>query len=72
MTPREAARIAANRIVDEHKGAWAGILLQVDWMTDVIEAAIKSAIPPVVIPGPSQWEAERRSQDYWSRGEMGG
>ena len=40
MSDRQIARKAANRIVDEHRGAWGGVLLQVDWMTDVIEQAL--------------------------------
>lgn len=37
---RRAARDVANRITDDHKGAWAGVMLQVDWMTGLIYDAL--------------------------------
>ncbi len=43
-TRREIARRFANHIADNHKGAWAGVMLQVDWMTDLIEFAIAEGI----------------------------
>lgn len=33
------ALAVANRIADEHKGAWSGVLLQVGWMADLIRKA---------------------------------
>lgn len=36
------SRKITNRIVDEHKGAWGGILLQTEWMKNLIKEEISN------------------------------
>ncbi len=43
-TPAELARAVVNWIVTNKKGAWGGVLLQVDWMVEVVEVAILEAV----------------------------
>jgi hypothetical protein len=43
LSRREIARAAANHLYEHHRSAWGGVLLQIDWMTDVVEDAIMHA-----------------------------
>lgn len=40
---REVAAAAVDWIVDNKAGAWGGVLLQTEWMTDVVLVAIRAA-----------------------------
>ena len=70
MTDLELARQAANYIADHHKGAWAGVLLQVDWMTGVIAGAIKKAREDAYRQGEDSGYSRAQYRPGW--GDMGG
>lgn len=40
---RRRAREVVNYIVDNKRGAWGGVLLQVDWMVGIVASALRSA-----------------------------
>ena len=46
---RKLARKITNRIIDEHKGAWGGILLQSEWMVNLISEEIKTKLKNEVL-----------------------
>ena len=40
--PKDAFERVAQQIVKEHKGSWGGVLLQIDWMADIIREGVVS------------------------------